>query len=668
MAVKERAAWGSHLEFILTLIGFAVGLGNVWRFPYLCYRNGGGAFIIPYFICLVVMGIPLFFMELSFGQFASLGPIKIWAINPAMKGLGFTMVIVSTFISLYYNVIIAVCIYYFFASMTSELPWSSCSDYSWASCYCRDPNMNSSDPDPWNMTRLECVRQFNETPFRKELVRSPSEDYFNNRVLHLSDSLGDTGSVRWDLALCLLLAWTIVFLVLTRGIKSLGKVVYVTAIFPYIILTILLVRAVTLDGHEMGVDFYLSPDLDKLSSADAWSDAAVQIFFSLSACSGGLIAMASYNEFNNNVLRDALMVPVINCLTSFFAGFVIFSTLGFMAHQKGVSVDDVAVDGPGLAFVAYPEALSQMPVAPLWSILFFLMMIMLGFSSQFSIVETVLTGLIDEFPWLMRGRGRTVAFRGCFCLLGFLLGLPMVTEAGFHLLDIVDNSTGGFPLLFVGFFETVAIIFVYGYVRFRRDIEMMIGDSGFVRVMFYYFAPMWICLTPLGLLAVILFRSIQYETKHFANPEVFPVWADVIWWLIVTGSLISIPAWFLGYGYRHGGKELLSEINAPTGKWRPMMASNCTGDYRKKVASVKNKSKKYSIDIDDVIALPGNSNQRNVDIPSGTTQANGTTVSDVYDNAAFDRSDMHEGQGQGQTGGQDEITRGFSYTLNHERL
>ncbi|XP_053385805.1 sodium- and chloride-dependent glycine transporter 1-like [Mercenaria mercenaria] len=575
---KQRANWGSHVEFILTLVGFAVGLGNVWRFPYLCFRNGGGAFLIPYFICLVVMGIPLFYLELCFGQFASLGPVKIWIVNPAMKGLGYSMIIVSALISLYYNVIIAVCIYYFFASMRSTLLWTSC-DPEWASCQCRDSTMNNSDPNPWNSTRLDCLNY----TFDEEKVTNPSEEYFTNRVLHQTSGLDVTGGISWELTLCLLLAWLIVFLVLTKGIKTLGKVVYVTAIFPYILLTALLIRGTTLDGHVEGIKFYLTPDVSKLADAKVWSDAAVQIFYSLSACSGGLIAMASYNNFKNNVLRDTFLVPIINCLTSFYAGFVIFASLGFMADKKGVSVEDVAAGGPGLAFIAYPEALAQMPAAPVWAVLFFLMMMMLGFSSEFSIVETVLTGVLDDFPSITKSKFKTVLFRAGYCIVGFVLGLPMVTGCGFHLLDLVDNATGGFPLLFVGFFEVVAIAYIYGILKFRKDILMMLGDTPLLRKItkfsFVYFGPMWMLVTPLCLLAVIVFKCIQYTPKHEEDSEVFPKWADAIWWLIVLAPIVCIPIWFLAYFFRKGGWRVLCDVNSPKKQWGPSLKENRTGKY-----------------------------------------------------------------------------------------
>lgn len=582
-----RANWGSQVEFILTLIGFAVGLGNVWRFPYLCFRNGGGAFLVPYFLSLFFMGIPLFFMELSFGQFASLGPIKIWIFNPAMKGLGYSMVIVSGMIAIYYNVIIAVCMFYFFASMTSKLPWSNCDDFSWASCYCRSYGMNSSEEDPWNTTRPECVSLFSETSFDPSMVKNPSEEYFYKRVLRRSPNLAEMGTVQWDLTLCLLFAWLIVFVVLTKGIESLGKIVYVTSTFPYIILTILLVRSVTLDGYKEGILFYLTPDLSKLQEANVWSDAAVQIFFSLSVCSGGLIAMASYNEFHNNVMRDGIIVPIINCLTSFYAGFVIFSTLGFMAHNKNVAVSEVAVGGPGLAFIAYPEALAQMPVAPLWSILFFIMMMMLGFSSQFSIVETVLTGLADEFPFLTRSRTHATAFRFCSCMLGFVLGLPLVTRSGFHLLDLVDNATGGFPLLIVGLIEIITIMYIYGYKKFHEDVEMMIGDHVVVKALFIYFAPMWCFFTPAGLLVVVVFKSIQYVPKSVTSGDIYQSWADAIWWLIILAAIICIPIWFVMQFCKDGGFKVMMSINKPRQQWGPALKINQTGRYRSEQSSAK---------------------------------------------------------------------------------
>ena len=164
-------------------------------------------------------------------------------------------------------------------------------------------------------------------------------------MLDISQGIHDLGSIRWELALCLLLAWTIVYCALWKGIKSFGKLVYFTALFPYCILIILLVRAATLPGYMDGITFYLTPKWEKLLEINVWADACIQIFFSLGVTWGGMITLASYNKFKNNVFRDAIMVGCGNCMTSFFAGFVIFGIIGFMAHELGVPVEEVAAQG-----------------------------------------------------------------------------------------------------------------------------------------------------------------------------------------------------------------------------------------------------------------------------------------------------------------------------------
>ena len=182
------------------------------------------------------------------------------------------------------------------------------------------------------------------------------------------------GPIQWHLCLCLLAAWIIIFLCLIKGIKSSGKVVYFTATFPYVVLLILLIRAVLLEGAGKGIYFYLVPEWSKLADIEVWKDAAAQIFFSLSVAGGGLITLASYNKFHNNVVRDTFIVCFGNCLTSVFAGFAIFSVLGHMATKLGVDVGDVVKSGFGLAFEAYPDLVTQIPGSSFWAFLFFVML------------------------------------------------------------------------------------------------------------------------------------------------------------------------------------------------------------------------------------------------------------------------------------------------------
>ncbi|XP_025028314.1 sodium-dependent proline transporter-like isoform X2 [Python bivittatus] len=402
---QPRETWGGKYEFLLSCLGYCVGLGNVWRFPYLCYRNGGGVFLIPYSIMLIFTGLPLFLMELSLGQYGAAGPISVWKCCPLLKGIGIGMLVVSSLVSLYYNVIIAWTFYYLSMSFQSPLPWSCDAPQNGPLCQSQNGSLANSS---W---------------------ASASEAFWNERVLGVvhSSGLGDPGPVRWPLALCLLLAWAVVFLCTLKGIRSSGKVVYFTATFPYVVMVVLIIRGATLEGSIEGVRFYLSADWSRLRSAQVWNDAASQIFYSLGIGFGGLLSMASYNKFDNNVIRDTLVIAIGNCCTSFFAGFAIFSILGHMAWRKKVSVGRVADSGPGLAFVAYPEALALLPGSVFWSILFFLMLFTLGVDTLFGNMEGITTAVMDEFPSLRDWR-RKVIFLGGLCFAFYLLGLLLITE------------------------------------------------------------------------------------------------------------------------------------------------------------------------------------------------------------------------------------------------
>ncbi|CAJ0961438.1 unnamed protein product [Ranitomeya imitator] len=197
-----------------------------------------------------------------------------------------------------------------------------------------------------------------------------------------------------------------------------------------------------------------------------WKDAATQIFFSLSTAWGGLIALSSYNKFNNNCYSDAIIVCVTNCATSVFAGFAIFSILGHMAHVSEKSVSEVVDSGFGLAFIAYPEALSQLPISPLWSFLFFVMLLTLGLDSQFAMIETITTSIHDAFPDLMRKRRIPVTI-GCCCVL-FLIGLVCVTQAGIYWVNLIDYFCGGWAILCAAVLELIAVCWVYDKLNKKR--------------------------------------------------------------------------------------------------------------------------------------------------------------------------------------------------------
>lgn len=159
-----------------------------------------------------------------------------------------------------------------------------------------------------------------------------------------SNGLEYMGQVKPTLALCVFGVFLLVYFSLWKGVKSTGKAVWFTALAPYFVLVVLLVRGVTLPGSGEGIRYYLTPEWQKLANTKVWIDAASQIFFSLGPGFGTLLALSSYNKFNNNCYRDALLTSSINCLTSFLAGFVIFSVLGYMAKVQNVDIDKVGLE------------------------------------------------------------------------------------------------------------------------------------------------------------------------------------------------------------------------------------------------------------------------------------------------------------------------------------
>ncbi|XP_067903933.1 sodium- and chloride-dependent neutral and basic amino acid transporter B(0+)-like isoform X3 [Heterodontus francisci] len=543
----ERGNWSSKTDYLLSIIGCAVGLGNVWRFPYLAYRNGGGAFLIPYTLMLALAGMPMFFLESSFGQFANLGPVAVWKAVPVLQGVGITMVLVITISNISYICIISYSLFYLFASFQSPLPWADCFSWWGADETCsripKDPLCNLTlDDGYFEIVNTTWLQANNETCLNGSEIyvphQSPSEQYWDKVVLRHTSSIDETGEIVWYLALCLFLTWLLVGTALSKGIKSSGKVVYFTATFPYVALTILLIRGVTLEGADKGIEFYIGSqsDFSKLADAEVWKDAATQIFYSLAVGWGSLITLSSYNKFHNNCYTDTIIVCVVNCATSVFAGFAIFSILGHMAHVQDKPVSEVAQSGFSLAFIAYPEALAQLPWAPLWSILFFFMLVSLGLDTQFVASEEIITTLLDQFP--NSRQSRRLYLTTAVCLLFYFLGLVFVTQAGIYWLHLVDYFCTGWILITIALLELIGLSWIYGVNRFIKDIEMMIGERNWL--FWLWWRVCWFFISPC-LLAVILIWSLATFAPPTFGPVEYPVWAIALGWCMIIFCIMWIP-------------------------------------------------------------------------------------------------------------------------------
>ncbi|XP_022911311.1 sodium-dependent neutral amino acid transporter B(0)AT3 [Onthophagus taurus] len=571
----DRESWDSKLTFLLATVGYAVGLGNVWRFPYLAQKNGGGAFLIPYFIMLAVEGIPIFYLELAIGQRLRKGAIGVWnQVSCYLSGIGISSAVVSFNVALYYNTIIAWCLFYLAQSFQSELPWSEC------------PNMyfpnGSYSPEP------ECT------------ASSPTQYFWYRQTLMVSDDINTPQVFNWKIALSLVVAWILVYMCMIKGIASSGKVVYVTATFPYIVLIIFFFRGITLKGASDGLRHLFTPKWHTILDPVVWLEAGTQIFFSLGLAFGGLIAFSSYNPVNNNCYRDALMVSMTNCFTSMFAGIVVFSIIGFKATMvyerclddrnetlryifganfteilgnkelksggifnftgingnfRSVVIPELPIcdlekelgnsaSGTGLAFIIFTEAINQFPGAPFWSILFFLMLFTLGIDSQFGTLEGVVTSIVDMklFPDL-----RKEILTGVICLTCCLLSMGFAHGAGNYIFILFDNFSGNFPLLIIALFECIAVAYVYGLKRFADDIEMMTGQRPGL-----YWLICWKYLSPLTMISILMASIIEIITDGSGYPawiasegkterHSWPVWAIVLISVVILISVIWIP-------------------------------------------------------------------------------------------------------------------------------
>lgn len=576
----DRETWDNQCEFFLSCLGYAVGFGNVWRFPYLAYKNGGAIFLIPYVVMLLCAGLPLFFLELSLGQFSSLGPNKIFLhLSPIFMGVGWGMLMISLLVATYYNVILAWSLYYTFASFTNVLPWGHCNNafnsvncftsqeqkacqnqslqYYNRSCITTDDYCALSNMTSYNETY--CTDGGNTTVLLSATLKtiSASEDYFKNRMLGLYDGITweNMGTLNWELVGCLALAWVIVGACMIKGVKSSGKVVYFTAIFPYVVLVILFIRGVTLDGAYQGIEFYfLKPNTSKIWEVEVWGDAATQIFYSLGSSFGGIITLASYNKYKNNCMRDSIIIAFCNCSTSVFAGFVIFSFLGFMAKTQGTTVPELVTSGSGLAFVVYAEAVTSMPLPPLWAFLFFFMLITLGLDSQFTMVETLTTAVFDQWPVLRPKKTNVVCLMSVFL---FLCGLSMILNGGMYMFELFNFYSAGISVIILAIIELLLISYVYGFKKFMNHIT---NDMGIwvPRPLYGYWAVTWCFLTPVSLVLILAISFINFVPAYVAD-YVFPTNIQVLGWLITASSVMLVPifAIYIVWKGEHRGLDLV---------------------------------------------------------------------------------------------------------------
>ncbi|KAH7966414.1 hypothetical protein HPB49_016109 [Dermacentor silvarum] len=539
-AMEERDQWGSKCTFLLSLIGMSVGMGNVWRLPYVVYDNGGGAFIIPYITLTMIAGRPMYLLELILGQFSGYAQTKAFDGYPIAKGkleerVGWAMVYASVSLAVFNSMVLAYVIIFLYYSLwnATTLPWTQC-DPSWADeqCYVKEEGIfscKSVEQMALNKYKPEWLPKFtpqgllplhdgnhtsNRTifegkPFASNCINATqisSYHFFYKRVLGFSPHSRDQGPYQAHLLLAVALGWCCVFACVHNGIRSLGKmplrylffflydvhargvkVIYITTTLPFGLLLIILARVLTLPGASVGLKFFIVPKWSEVLSVTLWRRAAEQVILSLGLGYGTVICYAGFGRIRNKLRNDLEVVIATQFFASFGFGLVVFSVLGFLASDQQIHIEDIITSGFDMAFVAYPEAVSHFRNASLWVVCFYVALFCMALNAQCATVQAVLSPVRDEFSHTLRPRRWVMAATGCLALM--FCGLPLtrhglcITNAMFvEKLKIAGYDLPvwatyvGVTLVFIGLAIVVAFCIYHLYV-FEWPPQVMAAPS-----------------------------------------------------------------------------------------------------------------------------------------------------------------------------------------------
>ncbi|XP_060073836.1 sodium- and chloride-dependent betaine transporter-like [Ylistrum balloti] len=575
----KRDVWANKIEYLLSLIGYTVGLGSVWRFPYLCMKNGGGAFLVPFFLFTVLCGFPLYVIEMTVGQFSGRSAMVAWGLCPLLEGMGYAMVLLGTTVTWYYGLIVAWVLLYLGYSFFPTQPWSTC-DNEWNTDRCvvlrtgySDPNNSSGYHELSNSTRMYGVSNVSvdfsgslsnkSTQIQQDFYPTAATEFWRYKILNESSGIEDWGSIQWHLVIALIFSYTSTFLCIIKGVKSVGKVVYVTVIGPFVLLIVILIRSLCLPGSFDGVLMYLAPDFSRLWHFQVWLEAALQVFYSLGPIWGGVVTMASYQKFHGNLLRSTMLIVAVDTFSNFLCGLVVFSIMGVLAYEANLSIEEVAESGPGLVFLVYPEVLARMPLPQLWAVIFFFLLFTIGLDSQFGVLEATISGFADMYPrFLGKKKPHLIVF---FYVLFLLTGIIFATQGGVYLFQFIDWYLSVFCIFILSFLECMIAGWLYGAERFSRDIELMTGKKASVLIRIS-----WCILTPLVMMMALVTVVIKFEPPIYKGYK-YPEYLGIVGIVLALICVIPVPFIACKRLLQTPGtiKERMAILVTPSREWYP---------------------------------------------------------------------------------------------------
>lgn len=410
---RIRESFSGRTAFILVAVGSAVGLGNIWRFPYVTYENGGGAFLLPYLVALLTAGIPILLFDYAVGhKFRGSPPLAFKRLHPSAEVIGWLQVGVCFLIAIYYAAIVA---------------WAAM--YTWFSL-----------TQAWG---------------------DDAEGFFFNEFLQY-DGGGTEGAglsvdfvaqVGWPL----IVVWIVLLLALATGVRrGITKMSTIGIPLLFLMFLILVGYSLTLEGATSGLNALFTPDWSALTDGTVWIQAYGQIFFTLSVGFGIMITYASYLRRKSNATGSGLVVGFTNSSFELLAAIGVFSALGFLAVAANTAVEDVASSGLGLAFVAFPTIVSEAPASALVGVLFFGGLVVAGLTSMISVMEVVISAVKDKTGW---SRPLTVAVAGG--LTAVLSVVLIGGVSGVTILDVVDAFSNNIGIVGGAFIAIVMVAWVY---------------------------------------------------------------------------------------------------------------------------------------------------------------------------------------------------------------